>query len=62
MECGEEFLLVIGTNSNALIGNGGGGPGGCGLHNPSYDFNDEILPVGVAYWTSLVETELPRRR
>jgi hypothetical protein len=26
--------------------------------NPHYDFNDEILPVGVAYWVKLVEMKL----
>lgn len=59
----EDFarMLQLKPGCYALIGNGGTGPGGCGLHNPNYDFNDEILPVGVAYWTSLVETELPRR-
>jgi hippurate hydrolase len=25
------------------------------LHNPRYDFNDELLTVGAAYWTRLVE-------
>jgi hippurate hydrolase len=24
------------------------------LHNPRYDFNDEVLPAGVAYWCALV--------
>jgi hippurate hydrolase len=28
------------------------------LHNPRYDFNDRIIPLGVAYWTRLVETWL----
>ncbi|MBZ0217368.1 MAG: amidohydrolase [Fimbriimonadaceae bacterium] len=28
------------------------------LHNPAYDFNDDILPLGAAYWTSLVEESL----
>jgi hippurate hydrolase len=27
-------------------------------HHPDYDFNDEIIPVGVAYWVKLVEQEL----
>ncbi len=27
-------------------------------HRSDYDFNDEILPVGIAYWTTLVEQEL----
>jgi hippurate hydrolase len=28
------------------------------LHNPAYNFNDESLPFGVAYWTRLVERYL----
>ncbi len=28
------------------------------LHNPHYDFNDAALPVGMAYWSRLVEREL----
>ena len=39
----------------AVIGNGDSAP----LHHPEYDFNDEIAPVGVAYWTRLVERALP---
>jgi metal-dependent amidase/aminoacylase/carboxypeptidase family protein len=30
------------------------------VHNPRYDFNDDILPVGASYWAKLVETALPR--
>ena len=26
--------------------------------DPRYDFNDGILPVGMRYWTTLVETQL----
>ena len=29
------------------------------VHNPNYDFNDAILPLGSAYWVSLVRTALP---
>ena len=29
------------------------------LHHSSYDFNDEILPIGAIYWATLVEQELP---
>jgi hippurate hydrolase len=32
------------------------------LHNPGYDFNDEILPVGASYWATLVEQRLPRAK
>lgn len=41
-----------------FIGNGNTGSG-CTLHNPHYDFNDRILPMGVAYWIRLVEQALP---
>ncbi|MDR1064078.1 MAG: amidohydrolase [Azoarcus sp.] len=34
--------------------------GSVALHNASYDFNDEILPVGAAYWIELVRRLLPR--
>ncbi|MCS6785729.1 MAG: M20 family metallopeptidase [Thiobacillaceae bacterium] len=40
------------------IGNGEGA-GGCSLHNPHYDFNDAILPLGASYWVRLVEHCLP---
>ncbi|MCQ8105297.1 M20 family metallopeptidase [Methylomonas sp. SURF-2] len=46
-----------------FIGNGQGehrlpahGLGPCTLHNASYDFNDEILPLGATYWVKLVES------
>lgn len=31
-----------------------------GLHSPRYDFNDEIIPLGVKFWTSLVSAALER--
>ncbi|MCF8474024.1 MAG: amidohydrolase [Emcibacter sp.] len=39
----------------------GNGPlkGGCMLHSPTYDFNDEIIPAGIAYWKALAQTCLP---
>jgi hippurate hydrolase len=39
-------------NDHRLMGHG---PGPCMLHNPSYDFNDQLIPVGVSYWDSLVK-------
>jgi hippurate hydrolase len=30
------------------------------LHNPGYDFNDEILPIGASYWATLVERVLAK--
>ena len=37
----------------------GNGEDSAMLHNPRYDFNDEVLTVGAAYWTRLVERYLP---
>lgn len=31
------------------------GAGPCDLHNPKYDFNDSLLPLGITYWVKLVE-------
>jgi hippurate hydrolase len=42
--------------SYLFIGNGGAGEAGaCSVHNPHYDFNDDILAIGAAYWLSLVK-------
>ena len=51
------YMLEARPGSYVWIGNGLG-PGGCFLHNPGYDFNDEILPIGASYWATLVEREL----
>lgn len=37
------------------IGNGTGARGGCMVHNPGFDFNDEAIPVGASYWVRLAE-------
>jgi len=29
------------------------------FHNPGYDFNDEILPIGATYWVKMAEEILP---
>lgn len=59
------FLLQEIPGCYIFIGNGEGshrvdghGLGPCNLHNPSYDFNDELLPVGATYWVRLVEAYL----
>ncbi len=55
------FLLEEKPGCYIWLGNGeGGGPGGCSVHNPHYDFNDEISVLGASYWARLVETTLPR--
>jgi len=48
------FMLERRPGAYAWIGNGPG-EGGCILHNPRYDFNDEVLPLGATYWVRLVE-------
>ena len=51
-----------------LIGNGDGahrqgghGMGPCMLHNPSYDFNDDLIPLGATAWVRLAEKWLAAR-
>ena len=38
----------------------GGGP--CMLHNSSYDFNDDLIPLGATYWVRLAEAWLAQGR
>jgi len=52
-----------------LIGNGDGthregghGMGPCMLHNPSYDFNDELIPLGATAWVRMAEKWLTSAR
>ena len=55
------FLLQARPGCYIWLGNGAeGGPDGCTLHNPSYDFNDEVAVIGASYWAKLVETALPK--
>jgi hippurate hydrolase len=57
------FMLEQIPGSYVLIGNGVGGPDApaCMVHNPGYDFNDDIMAVGAAYWTLLAERYLAPR-
>lgn len=57
----EDFAFMLQERPGAYIWIGNGpGEGGCTLHNPHYDFNDEILPIGASYWVRLVESALAR--
>lgn len=66
------FMLLEKPGCYVFIGNGDGdhretghGLGPCNLHNPSYDFNDDLLPIGASYWVRLAEQFLatpPLRR
>ena len=53
------FMLQHKPGCYVLLGNGGDGPGGCGLHSSHYDFNDEILTTGTEFWAQLVLSQLP---
>jgi amidohydrolase len=56
------YMLQAKPGAYVFISNGEGdhramghGAGPCMLHNPSYDFNDEVIPLGVSYWVKLTE-------
>ena len=56
------FMLQVKEGAYVFIGNGEGahrhsghGMGPCMLHNPSYDFNDSLIPLGATYWLRLAE-------
>jgi amidohydrolase len=59
------FMLQEKPGCYVFIGNGDGdhrsqghGLGPCQLHNPCYDFNDELLPLGSSYWVNLTQQYL----
>jgi amidohydrolase len=61
------FMLQARPGAYLLLGHGAGdhrdpghGAGPCTLHNASYDFNDELIPVGATFWVRLAETFLQR--
>ena len=57
---GEDFSFMLQARPGAYVFLGqGGGPSGCFLHNPGYDFNDEVIPLGAGYLAALVEESLP---
>lgn len=57
----EDFAFMLQEKPGCYLWLGNGpAENGCLLHNPHYDFKDEILPIGTAYWVKLVETVLPR--
>ncbi|NHZ90639.1 amidohydrolase [Massilia sp. CCM 8733] len=62
------FMLQEKPGCYVFIGNGEGdhragghGLGPCQLHNASYDFNDNLLPIGASYWVRLAEMQLAVR-
>jgi hippurate hydrolase len=53
------FLIGNGDGSHRI---GGHGMGPCMLHNPSYDFNDDLIPLGATVWVRLAEAWLAAAR
>ena len=63
------YMLQAKPGCYCFIGNGDGahraaghGLGPCMLHNPNYDFNDELIPLGATYWVRLAEAWLAAPR
>lgn len=57
----EDFSYMLAMRPGAYINIGNGaGEEVCMVHNPGYDFNDEILPLGAAYFATLVEAKLAK--
>ena len=55
----EDFAFMLDEKPGCYVWIGNGPiKGGCMLHNPNYDFNDDILTIGASYWARLVELEL----
>ncbi len=58
MEMGaEDFSYMLEARPGAYLFLGAGE--GAGLHNPAYDFNDEVAPIGASFFARLVETAQP---
>ncbi|MGE0496990.1 MAG: M20 aminoacylase family protein [Ramlibacter sp.] len=56
------FMLLEKPGAYCFIDNGDGthrdighGGGPCVIHNTSYDFNDDLIPLGATYWVRLAE-------
>ena len=57
----EDFAFMLQERPGCYVWLGNGPTdGGRVLHNPRYDFNDAILPIGARWWVTLVENELPK--
>jgi hippurate hydrolase len=57
----EDFSFMLEKKPGAYIQIGNGdGEGACEVHNPGYDFNDAILPLGASLFVRLAEKKLAR--
>lgn len=55
----EDFAYMLEEKPGCyiLIGNGAG-EGTCMIHNPGYDFNDDVVTLGATYWVKLAQAFL----
>ncbi len=55
----EDFAFMLEARPGCYIWLGqGGGANSCMIHNPNYDFNDAVIPAGIAYWKAIVAERL----
>ncbi|HET7260368.1 MAG TPA: M20 aminoacylase family protein [Casimicrobiaceae bacterium] len=55
----EDFAFMLQARPGCYVWLGSGaGDNPPGLHNPRYDFNDEVLAIGASYWVTLAEQQL----
>jgi hippurate hydrolase len=52
----EDFSFLLNECKGCYVSIGNGKS--ASLHNPHYDFNDDILPIGASYWAKIVEMQL----
>lgn len=57
MNASEDFAFMLRERPGCyfLLGNGEAGKGSCMVHNPGYDFNDDIISIGATLFVRLVE-------
>ncbi len=55
---GAYCFIANGDGDHRAMGHGGGP---CTLHNPSYDFNDDLIPLGATFWVRLAQEWLAER-
>jgi len=58
MMASEDFAFMLQSRPGCLL-RLGNGLDSSPVHHPNYDFDDTNLPVGIAFWTRLVERFLP---
>jgi hippurate hydrolase len=57
----EDFSFMLQAKRGCYVWLGAGqGESPVNVHNPRYDFNDAVLPIGASYWVTLAEQQLPR--